>query len=592
MALPAGFLEELRARTPMVPLVSRKLRLSRSGKSHKGCCPFHGEKTPSFYVYDDGFHCFGCGAHGDAISFVMDSQGLSFIDAVTQLAGEAGLEVPAQSPQAARQEVERKGVSAALQVAQEFFRAQLGTAAGKDGLDYLRNRGLTDATIEKFGLGWSGAGRGDLGREMARQDVDADTFFRTGLLRETEQGERRELFYNRVMFPIRDRRGRIISFGGRILGSGQPKYVNGPETELFSKRRNLYGLDLAKEAVRGGAALLVVEGYMDVIALHQAGFTGAVAPLGTALTEEQLEELWLISPAPVLAFDGDKAGSRAALRALDMAWPKLTADRTLRLILLPNEHDPDSLIRAKGTAGFQAQLDAAMGATGALFDLLRVNIGMNTPEARARLRARLEAEAKRIEDRALSSEYRRDLLDKFFKSQPNPRNGGKPPPLRLVRPALSADAARLEQGRILTAILLRHPDLWHDIDEAFHTVELPGWLMGLRDQIFHALERHDRLDSEGLITQLHASGMSEQLARVFAADPLGLPACARAGVMPAEAEQGWWYHYGLLHGRAQLGVEIAQLAARDLDKETQARLIALCRAQLALDSDPSIEDTV
>ena len=232
--------------------------------------------------------------------------------------------------------------------------------------------------------------------------------------RDDETGRAFDLFFNRVMFPIRDRRGRVISFGGRILGDGQPKYVNGPETALFSKRRTLYALDLAREAVRGGAPLVVVEGYMDVIALAQAGFGGAVAPLGTALTEEQLEELWRLAPAPILCFDGDAAGSRAAARGAELALPLLAPDRTLRLARLPAGEDPDTLVRRQGADGMRAVLSAAAPLAEALYDLLRETGGEATPEQRAAFRARLEAAARRIPDRALASEYRRALLDRFF----------------------------------------------------------------------------------------------------------------------------------------------------------------------------------
>ncbi len=592
MALPSDFLEELRARTPLQALVGRQVRLARSGRQSKGCCPFHGEKSPSFYVYDDHYHCFGCGAHGDAISFVMQSQGASFIDAVTQLAGEAGLEVPAPSPAVARAEERKQTASQALEIALGFYQRQLAGPGGAEAREYLRGRGLSLDTVAAFGLGWSGPGRGGLVDEWRAGGIDSETMNATGLLRETENGERRELFYNRVMFPIRDRRGRLVSFGGRILGAGQPKYVNGPETDLYSKRRTLYGLDLAREPVRQGADLLVVEGYMDVIALHQAGFAGAVAPLGTALTGEQLEELWRASPAPILSFDGDKAGSRAALRALDLALPQLSPERTIRLILLPGEHDPDSLIRAKGAAAFAAVLKNAVSATEALFDLLAQHIGHKTPEQRAQLRARLEAEAARVQHKPLSTEYRRDLLDRFFALQSSKRRGGKVAALKLPRPHPTPEAAQAEYARILTAILIRHPDLWHDVDESMHSILLPEWLDRLRKSIFNALEAHDRLDTAALITQLHASGMSDSLARVFKADPLELPACARDEAMPADAEKGWWYYYGLLHGRAQLAAEIAKLKARNLDTDTQALLIGYRRAQLALDADPDNDTSI
>ncbi len=245
--------------------------------------------------------------------------------------------------------------------------------------------------------------------------------------RDEETGRAFELFFNRVMFPIRDRRGRVISFGGRILGDGQPKYVNGPETALFSKRRTLYALDLAREAVRSGAPLVVVEGYMDVIALAQAGIGGAVAPLGTALTEEQLEELWRLAPAPILCFDGDAAGSRAAARAAELALPLLAPDRTLRLARLPAGEDPDTLVRRRGADGMHAVLSAAAPLSEALYDLLRESGGEATPEQRAAFRARLEAAARRIPDRALGGEYRRALLDRFFASRGPGRRAGVSP---------------------------------------------------------------------------------------------------------------------------------------------------------------------
>ena len=309
MALPPNFLDELRARTPLPALIGRKTRVTKSGSQWKACCPFHGEKTPSFYIYDDHFHCFGCGAHGDAIAFVMQAEGASFPEAVERLAGEAGLEVPKATPQQAKREAQQRDLHAVLEAASEAFQRRLRLPEGRAGLDYLLRRGLTEDTIRRFGLGWSGGGRGALAADLKPLGIETRQLVEAGLMREGEgDGPPADLFFNRVMFPIRDRRGRLVSFGGRVLGDGQPKYVNGPETALFSKRRNLYGVELAREAAfRGKARVIVAEGYMDVIALHQAGFEGAVAPLGTALTEEQLQELWRMVPEPVLCFDGDAA---------------------------------------------------------------------------------------------------------------------------------------------------------------------------------------------------------------------------------------------------------------------------------------------
>src|SRR5277367_242754 len=331
MALPASFLDELRTRTPLAAVVGRRVRLARSGRQWKGCCPFHGEKTPSFYVYEDGhYHCFGCGAHGDAIGFVMQSEGAGFMEAVERLATEAGLEVPKLSPEMAEAERRRHDLASVLEAAQASYQRRLFLPEGRHALGYLLARGLSEETIRNFALGWTGESRGGLAADLGRDGVTQDQLVESGLMRrDDETGRAFDLFFNRVMFPIRDRRGRVISFGGRILGDGQPKYVNGPETALFAKRRTLYALDLAREAVRAGAPLVVVEGYMDVIALHEYGFLGAVAPLGTALTEEQLEELWRLSDAPVLCFDGDAAGARATERALATALPFVSTQRTV-----------------------------------------------------------------------------------------------------------------------------------------------------------------------------------------------------------------------------------------------------------------------
>ena len=248
MALPAHFLDELRARTPIAAVIGRRVKLARSGRNWKGCCPFHGEKTPSFYVYDDHFHCFGCGVHGDVISFVMQSQGADFIGAVEQLAAEAGLDVPKPTREDAEREQKRDDLHDVMRAVEGEYRRRLALPEGARARAYLADRGLTAETVEKFGLGWSGEGRGALAASLARDGIRPELLAECGLLREGEVGA--ELFFNRVMFPIRDRRGRTISFGGRTMGDAQPKYVNGPETPLFSKRRSLYALDLAREAAR------------------------------------------------------------------------------------------------------------------------------------------------------------------------------------------------------------------------------------------------------------------------------------------------------------------------------------------------------
>ncbi len=592
MALPASFLDELRARTPMAALVGRRVKLARSGKSWKGCCPFHNEKSPSFYVYDDGYHCFGCGAHGDAIGFVMNTQGAGFMEAVEQLAAEAGLDVPKPSPSAAAAEQQRLDLSGVLDMVATIYQRQLFERDGAEALAYLRGRGLTDETIRRFGLGWSGPGRGALVAELREAGIDPARMGEAGLLQARDDGQVRELFYNRVMFPIRDRRGRTISFGGRGLGDAKPKYINGPESPVYSKGRTLYALDFAREGARKPPGAVVVEGYMDVIALHQAGFGGAVAPLGTALTAGQLEELWKLSDAPVLCFDGDAAGARAAARAAEVALPLLQPSRTLRIATLPADEDPDTLVRRQGAAGFTAVLDSARPLSVALFDLLREGIAADTPEGRAAFQARLDAAAALIPDKALSGEYRAALRERFFAERKTRGRAPRPRPATVVRQPVGTDDAAAQRQRTLVAILLNHPGLLNDLGEAFSGVALPPALAELRQAMLQWWDVTQTLDSAGLMNHLHTEGLAERAVQLLSVRPVPLPACALPGAMPAEAEAGWWHYFGLLH-RERLEMEVAAAAAAFMvtpDAAAQGRLVALCAARDALLRDAQAED--
>nr|WP_314074375.1 DNA primase [uncultured Roseococcus sp.] len=581
MALPQNFLDELRVRTPMASLVGRRVRLSKSGRNWKGLCPFHNEKSPSFYVYEDSFHCFGCGAHGDAFAFVMRAEGGGFMEAVERLAGEAGLDIPKPTPEAAARDRRARDLHGVLQAAEAAYARRLHLPEGAEALAYLRNRGLTDETIRKFGLGWSGAGRGVLAAELREEGIQQSQLLEAGLMQEREEGRAVDLFFNRVMFPIRDRRGRSVSFGGRILGDGQPKYVNGPETALFSKRRNLYALDLAREGVFRGASLLVVEGYMDVIALHQAGFGGAVAPLGTALTEEQLNALWQVSPEPVLCFDGDAAGTRAAARAAELALPLLAPERSLRFMTLPAGEDPDTLIRRGGARGFQAALEAAQPLSEALFGLIVGGKAPTAPEARAALRNRLSAAAQTIPDKALASEFRRSLLDRFFSLTKRPGLRAVP---RHPRPEPDREAAQAKRARILLAICLHHPELLADIEEPLLLLDLPaGAPQQVRNALLAWVPEASRLDSDELIAHL-ASGEAASASQWVLKVP-DLPQEAGPGGQPKEALDAFWQFFGFLRGEAELAEDAR--AAREAfeaqgDVATQTRLIRLTEALDAL----------
>lgn len=560
MALPPNFLDELRLRTPLPSLIGRRTKLARSGRNWKACCPFHNEKSPSFYIYDDHYHCFGCGAHGDAVSFVMQSEGAGFMEAVERLASEAGLDVPKPTPEAAKRERTARDLHAVMAAAEAAFARRLNLPEGQPALDYLLKRGLTPETIRDFGLGWASGTRGAIAADLAPEGVTAAQLLEAGLVREGEGGEApRDFFFNRVIFPIRDRRGRTIAFGGRTLGDGQPKYVNSPETPLFSKRRALYGLDRAKEATFRGARLLAAEGYMDVIALHQAGFGGAVAPLGTALTEDQLQELWRLHPEPVLCFDGDAAGGRAAARVAMLALAQLAPERSLRLATLPAGEDPDTLIAKSGPRGFQSVLDAAQPLSEALYTLVAGTAQPATPEARAALRHRLEEATRTIPDKTLAGEYRRTLLDRFFAARPRP--GGKPPPPRIIRHAPDPAAARLDAARCALAILIANPWLIPQVEEALHSLDLPGGpATRLQNGLASWLSVPHALDSASLIAHLAQTGEDDALA--WAMRPEGLPQAARPNTQPGDAENGWWHFFLRLRGEAAL-LDDQRAAERD-----------------------------
>lgn len=347
MALPTAFLDQLRDRTPMSALVGRSVKLVKAGREHKGCCPFHGEKTPSFTVNDEKqfAHCFGCGWHGDAFRWLTDHDGLTFIEAVRQLAESAGIEMPERSPEAAERARRSATVREALDAAQAVFAAQLPPAGAV--MEYLAARGIGQREIARFGLGYARAGEGSLrGRGIGQALLAA-----AGLVAQREDGSWREMFHDRITIPIHDARGRLCGFGGRVWPGRRgdtPKFVNSPDGPLFDKGRTLFNLHRAAMAARPQAEnrLLVVEGYFDVVALDRIGFAASVAPMGTALTAPQLEQAWRVHNRPVLLFDGDSAGRRAALRACEMALPLTGPGRALAVALLPDGQDPDDMARA------------------------------------------------------------------------------------------------------------------------------------------------------------------------------------------------------------------------------------------------------
>ena len=429
MTLTPQWLDELRARITLSTLIGRTVKITRAGREYKACCPFHNEKTPSFTINDEkGFyHCFGCSAHGDAIRWMTDQRGLSFMDAVKELAAEAGMEVPAPDPRAAKKAEAQASLRDVTQAAAEWFVQQLDSANGAPARDYLAKRGISDATRRAFGFGLAPSSRTAL--KDALKKFPTAMLVESGMLISVEDKDPYDRFRGRLMIPIRDARGRVIAFGGRILGDGEPKYLNSPDTPLFDKGRTLFNLDKASPASRQTDRVIVVEGYMDVIALAEAGIADAVAPLGTALTENQLGLLWRMVPVPVLCFDGDAAGQKAAMRAATRALPLLRPGFSLAFAALPAGQDPDDLVRAKGAEGFAAVLDEAQPLVERLWAHEVAAAALTTPEERAALKTRLLDHADAIQDADVRHHYReafRERLDALF-ARARPDRGARVP---------------------------------------------------------------------------------------------------------------------------------------------------------------------
>jgi DNA primase len=518
MSLPPAFLDEIRARVALAGVIARRTRLVKKGREWSGLCPFHNEKSPSFTVNEDKgfFHCFGCGAHGDVIGFVMRAENRSFIEAIETLAAEAGLEVPKPTPEARERAQQQQTLYEVVEAAAQFFQSQLQLPAGSAARAYLERRGLDDAAIERFRLGYAPAGQGLLKQHLLRDFPEA-LIKEAGLIGQREGSTVSfDYFRDRVMFPILDRRGRPIAFGGRVMGDAKPKYLNSPDTPIFHKGTVLYGLSWAREGVGKGADLIVTEGYMDVIALQRGGFAGAVAPLGTALTEDQLDLLWQMAPEPILCFDGDAAGQRAAGRALERALPTLKAGRSLRFAVLPEGEDPDTLIARFGPGIMQERLRQARPLAEFLWTIELAARPVDTPERRADLSGRLMARAALISDETLRREYQSFFRNCLFERlrPKRTRERGKfrmVPALTLPPPPDPAMMMRRRQETLLS-VMLRHPEILGEMIEDFAAVAIRAPdLDRLRAEIINVYTSHPGLDAAALNHHLSSHGHARDI---------------------------------------------------------------------------------
>ncbi|MCP4924056.1 MAG: DNA primase, partial [bacterium] len=485
MIYPPSFLDDLRQRIPLSSQVSKVTKLVRKGREYMGCCPFHKEKTPSFSLNDEKglYYCFGCGAKGDFFDFCSSQRGLSFTEVVQSLAQEAGLPLPEVSEKTRENHDQQQQLYIVLEEASRWFESRLWDAgSGASARSYLDRRGVTPEVRRQFRLGFAPSGRG-LQDHLTAQGFSQKDMLEAGLLGRSDRpgasGQIYERFRDRVIFPIQNIQGRVVAFGGRILGEGKPKYLNSPETPVFQKRHLLYGLSQALGRKDRASEMIVCEGYMDVIALSQQGFQGAVAPLGTALTLEQLKLLWRKIDTPVVCFDGDSAGERAALRCVDVALPLLEAGKGLRFMRLPGGEDPDTIL-SKGPSGyemFSKLLHCAKPLSEVLWDqLLHAHLqGESTPEALAALKKSFSEQVSHIKDMTVQQCYKESYWQKFraLTSSNNKKtfwNKSFALPQKSVPKIYNAQKARF---KVFLAGLINHPSLLEEDIERLAGLDIP-----------------------------------------------------------------------------------------------------------------------
>jgi DNA primase len=534
MALPDGFLDEIKARITLSDLVGRTVALRRQGREFIGLSPFKKERTPSFYVNDDkGFyHCFSSQKNGDAIRWLQETQGLSFIEAVETLAAEAGLTMPAPDPEAARKDERRKELAEWNDLAQQYFVRELNGPRGGEARAYLERRGLPPQDWERFGLGYAPEQRTGLKDFLLNKGAKPDELVTAGLLIAPEDGGAAfDRFRGRVMFPIHDPRGRLVAFGGRALSKdARAKYLNSPETPLFHKSHVLYRYPEARTAasdVKAGIrGLIVAEGYMDVIALNRAGLAHAVAPLGTALTEDQIRLLWRAGPEPVICLDGDSAGQRAAGLAAERALPMLEPGKSLRFVFLPDGQDPDDVLKAKGAEALRAMVNDTRSLAELLWDKEFAAEPLDDPDRRAGFRRRLRALVSTITDPDVREEYKAEFdrrLASAFGRQPvrapwrgrqNADGVSDGPPVAETKKL--AHARRVPPAvRHLLLAAIEWPDL--AVSETETLAELDcGPLDSLRDAILDACSLGESVGAEGLRTELMGQGLHPVLRKLEA----------------------------------------------------------------------------
>ena len=510
MAVPPEFIEDLRQRVPLSDIIGRRVKLVRKGRRFSGLCPFHSEKTPSFSVVDDDgfYHCFGCGAHGDAISFLREMDGLDFMEAVERLADMAGLSMPKSmhiDPAVTRQ---RKAALDILEETTLFFEAGLRADEGHDAAQYLKQRGLDAATVKNFRLGY--APRSGLQTALASKGFSDDDMIVAGVLGKSDRdGRFYDYFRDRVMFPIENRQGKVIAFGARALGDAQPKYLNSGDGPTFSKKAILYGWVQAREAVRRKLPLVVVEGYMDVIAVQRSGIAAAVAPLGTALTPEQITLLWKLHDEPILCFDGDAAGQRAQLRALERILPLLEPGRSARLAMLPAGKDPDDVLGESGPEGLRKILGTAQALVDSIWTTTVAQFDTQQPDARAQFWQALRRLVRSIGNNQVRGAYGDEIENRIaaMRSQARGQTNSF-----MARRAIRPATGLMHRHRAILALILAHPALVPANFEALSMLEIADQKLDhVKKAVIDAVIRDPDLDVAALNYHLQERDLGSAL---------------------------------------------------------------------------------
>ncbi|MFN1650533.1 DNA primase [Vibrio rotiferianus] len=525
--IPRSFIDDLLARLDIVDIIDARVKLKKKGKNYGACCPFHNEKTPSFSVSQEKqfYHCFGCGVHGNAIDFIMEFERLEFVEAIEELASYLGLDVPREQrsggggqfnsgPQASSSE--KRSLYDLMGSIAQFYRNQLKQPASKVAIEYLKDRGLSGEIVQKFGIGYV-ADEWDLVRKNFGQNKDnQDMLVTGGMLIENDKGNRYDRFRGRIMFPIRDRRGRVIGFGGRVLGDGTPKYLNSPETPIFHKGKELYGLYEVLQAYREPPRVLVVEGYMDVVALAQYGVDYSVASLGTSTTGDHIQMLFRQTNTVVCCYDGDRAGKEAAWRALENALQYLKTGNTLKFLFLPDGEDPDSYVRKYGKQAFEQQIEQATPLSSYLFDNLielhQINLGNN--EGKSALRAYASALIDKIPD-----PYFQELLEKLLDERTGFDNRLRQPRKKAseTRPQPHKEIKRTPMREVI-ALLIQNPSYAQMVPDlsSVRDLSIPG--LSLFVDVLDKCQAHPHINTGQLLEHWRNSQNETLLSRLASWD--------------------------------------------------------------------------